>query len=73
MYKVIGTLKVKNNTAVTIEGEGVGLRNNIYVTNEREEKFHLLSVGMTNFKEPEKNKITNLLIEGEFNGKYIYY
>lgn len=72
-YKVISILKIQNNTAVMLEGDLKYLRNDMSVSNEKSKEFHILSVGMTDFRDVSNiGKITCVLIEGEFEGENLY-
>lgn len=65
-FKVKNVFRVGNNTSVTIEGNGDGLKNGMRANNG---KFRILSVAMVNTTDglPE----TTLLVEGDFQEKTI--
>ncbi len=65
-YKVIQTMKIKDNTAVTIDGGGERLHNGIIINNGRHK---VLSVGMSNSKDIGRR--TTVLIEGIFSDREI--
>ena len=60
-YNVINRTLIGENTAVTILGNGEGLKNNIMIN---ENRHKVISVGMVNSKTPFKTTI--LLVEGKF-------
>lgn len=71
-YKIIDKLPINNNTIVSIEGNGNGLKNGIDVVNELGKRFKILSVGMIRMVNAEDiGKITSLMIEGTFEGETI--
>ena len=69
-YKVLDVFPLGENTSVTIEGNGNGLKNNIMITSDKGIAHKLLSVAMLS-KESEIKKTTTVLIEGVFNSKTI--
>lgn len=66
-YKVIDIFRIGDNTSVTIEGSGKGLRNHIIVTSAEGTKHELLSVAMVSgHPQSERRKTTTVLIKGFF-------
>lgn len=70
MYKVRGIFRIGNNSAVAVEGNGNGLKNGCYITNEAGKCFHVLSIALKH--DPNSfDKETELLVEGRFEGNII--
>lgn len=68
LYNVLDVFPVGENTSVTIEGNGEGLKNNIDITASDGSKHKLLSVGMTSGHSVEDvKKTTTVLVKGKFN------
>ena len=72
MYKVNDILPINGNTVVSIQGNGNGLKNGIYVKNEKGVNYYIISVGTCRMINGEVSKTTDLLIDGSFKGKSIY-
>ena len=71
-YKVLDTLKIGDNTSVTIEGRGENLRNQMLVFDTDNMAHTLLSVAMPAGVDIDNNgKQTTLLIEGEFKSESV--
>ena len=70
-YKVNDTLQVNGNTVVSIQGNGKGLKNGIYVKNEKGVNYYIISVGICRMMNGEIPNTTDLLIDGSFKGKNI--
>lgn len=71
-YRVLDTLKVGNNTSVTIEGKGEKLHNNMTIFDDDNIAYILLSVAMLSGEKVEHARDrTILLIEGEFNSESV--
>lgn len=70
-YKVNDTLQINGNTVVSILGNGKGLRNGIYVKNEKGVNYYIISVGTCRMMNGEIPNSTDLLIDGSFKGKNI--
>lgn len=71
-YKVLDTLKVGNNTSVTIEGKGENLRNHMLIFDTDNVAHMLLSVAMPGRIDAETiRQQTTLLIEGEFKSESV--
>lgn len=68
MFKVISTIKIGENTAISVKSDGKDFANNISIKNELGEIFHVLSVA---FVCPYNFDTTELLVEGKFEGKEI--
>lgn len=67
-YKVIDIFPVGGNTSVTIEGNGQGLKNNIFIKDSLGVTYKLLSVAMLSGGIQET---TTLMIEGKFDSEKI--
>lgn len=71
-YRVLDVFPLGENTSVTIEGNGEGLKNNTTVISDEGTNHKLLSVGMLSGTSGEEiKKTTTILIEGMFNSKSI--
>ena len=72
VYKVLDVFPIGNNTSVTIEGHGEGLKNHMDVISAEGKTYRLLSVAMVSGQpEDESGKTTTVMIEGSFNSKTI--
>ncbi len=71
MYKVNDILYLNGNTVVSIEGNGSGLKNGVYIKNEKGVSYFIISVGMCRMKDGEISTSTDLLVDGSFKGKTI--
>lgn len=70
MYKVLNTFAVGNNTSVTIEGNGEGLRNDMWVTGSDGKPYKLLSVAMPlDVSSYTIGKTTTVFVEGDFRAE----
>ncbi len=67
-YRVLDIFPVGENTSVTIEGNGKGLKNNILIKDSLGVPHRLISVAMLS---GEIKKTTTLLIEGIFDSEVI--
>ncbi len=67
-YKVIDTFPVGENTSVTIEGNGEGLKNNIVIRDSSGVTHQLITVAMVS---SEEKNVTTLLVQGVFESKEI--
>lgn len=67
-YKVLGIFPIGQNTSVTIQGNGDGLRNNMEIRDSSGIAHQLITVAM--MSKGEKNT-TILLIQGAFDSKEI--
>lgn len=67
-YKVLDVFRIGNNTSVTIEGKGNGLKNNMRIKDSLGITHKLLSVAMIS---GDNRDTTTLLIEGDFNSKVV--
>ena len=67
-YKVLGIFPIGQNTYVTIQGNGDGLRNNMEIRDSSGIAHQLITVAM--MSKGEKNT-TILLIQGVFDSKEI--
>lgn len=67
-YKVLDTFPIGQNTSVTIQGNGDGLRNNMEIRDSSGIAHQLITVAM--MSKGEKN-MTTLLIQGVFDSKDI--
>lgn len=67
-YKVIDTFPVGENTSVTIEGNGEGLKNNIVIRDSSGVTYQLITVAMVS---SEEKNVTTLLVQGVFESKEI--
>lgn len=73
-YKVLDTFMVGENTAVTIDGNGSGLKAGVAVHNEHGTNYSVESVAMVhNTENSDIGKSTTLLIAGKFTGNEINY
>ena len=71
-YKVLNSFPIEKNTSVTIEGNGEGLINNMFVTDYLGNVYKLISVALLSGYLPEdKEKTTTVLIEGKFDSEVI--
>lgn len=69
-YEILNRIDVGGNTAVTISGNGEGLRNGIVLSGDDLKTYRLLSVGMAAGVEPDEiGASTEILIEGSCNAK----
>lgn len=72
IYTVLDIFTIGNNTSVTVEGSGNGLKNNMIVTSAEGIQHELLSVAMVSGQPPsERRKTTTVLIKGKFNSETI--
>lgn len=71
MYKVNDILYINGNTVVSIQGNGSGLKNGIYVKNEKGVNYYIISVGICRMMDGAIPSTTDLLIDGSFKGKSI--
>ena len=69
-YKVLDTLKIGDNTSVTIEGKGEELHNQMLIFDADNIAHMLLSVAMPAGQEDIRNQ-TTLLVEGEFKSESV--
>ncbi|MCR5769379.1 MAG: hypothetical protein K6G45_13005 [Lachnospiraceae bacterium] len=67
-YRVIDSFPLENNTAVAIEGDGEGLKNNIPINDG---KYFLLSTGTVNTTQARITKRL-MLVKGKFTDNEIY-
>lgn len=67
-YKVLDVFRIGNNTSVTIEGNGNGLKNNMHIKDSLGITHKLLSVAMISGGDRDA---TTLLIEGNFDSKVV--
>ena len=73
VYKVLSALEVGENTALTIDGNGMGLKNGITISTPEGKDFELLSVGMTAGDQAKTlNDVTSILVGGNFTSKNFY-
>lgn len=72
MYEVNDILPINGNTVVSIKGTGRGLKNGMYVKNEKGINYYIISVGMCRMINGEVSDSTDLLIDGSFKGKSIH-
>ena len=71
-YKVLDTLKIGDNTSVTIEGKGEELHNQMLIFDANNIAHMLLSVAMPAEQDTDDiGKQTTLLIEGEFKSEIV--
>lgn len=71
-HKVIDTIKVGTNTAVTLEGRGADLKNGLLVKDENGKQYNLLTVALESGNSAENIlKTTTVLIQGKFNSKIL--
>lgn len=71
-YKVLDTLKVGNNTSVTIEGKGENLQNQMLIFDSDNVAHTLLSVAMTEGIDAENiGRQTTILVAGEFKSESV--
>lgn len=72
IYRVLDTLKVGDNTSVTIEGKGEELHNNMTIFDGDHIAYTLISVAVLSGEKAEYvGNQTILLIEGEFNSESV--
>lgn len=70
MYKVLNIFAVGNNTSVTIEGNGEGLKNNMRVTGSDGKSYNLISIAMPlDVSSDTIRKTTTVFIEGDFRAE----
>ena len=73
VYKVLSALEVGENTALTIDGNGQGLKNGITISTPEGKDFELLSVGMAAGDQTKGlNNVTSILVGGKFTSKNFY-
>lgn len=73
IYKVLGTMPIDENTAVTIDGRGDLFKNGVGVLDENGKPYEVLSVAMTGGENVEEMLTkTSLLIKGSFSSKLMY-
>ncbi|MEE1085814.1 MAG: hypothetical protein U0L05_01380 [Schaedlerella sp.] len=71
-YKVLDVFPVGKNTSVTIEGNGIGLKNNMIIGDSLGVAHKLISVAMVAGQSTEETgKTTTLLVEGNFDSKIV--
>lgn len=71
-YKVLDTLKIGDNTSVTIEGKGEELHNQMLIFDTDNIAHTLLSVAMPAGQDAASiGNQTTLLIEGEFKSESV--
>lgn len=71
-YKVLDTLKIGNNTSVTIEGKGEEFHNQMLIFDADNLAHTLLSVAMPAGQASEDiGSQTILLVEGEFKSESV--
>ena len=66
--RVVDRLPIGNNTSIIVNGNDIGIRSDMCIFDEKQNKHKVLSVGMTN-----NMNTTMLLIEGKFVFDKIYF
>lgn len=72
-YKIINIFPIGSNSSVTIEGLGVGLKNNMTVYDDNNIAHQVLSVAMVNRREESDiEETTTILVKGLIDSKNIH-
>ena len=66
--KIIDRLPIGNNTSIIVNGNDIGIKIGMCILDSNQNKYKILSVGMTN-----NMNTTMLLIEGKFVFDKIYF
>lgn len=75
IVEVLDTLKIGENTAVTVNSKGDGFKNGVGILDDKGLPHVVLSVAMTRVKPehlPQSLDTITLLVEGDFNSKKVF-
>lgn len=71
-YEILNRIKVGSNTAVTVSGNGEGLKNGIILSGDDSLTYRILSIGMTAGIDPDEISVsTEILVEGNCDANFL--